>query len=253
MMLPPSLILFALSLAPSEALELAARCHEAGHFAAAAAIYDQFDTARFSPSGDFYLAQGNAHFLAGHLPEAILAYCRAERGWHAEERIRENLTDARSRVVDPPRSRAWSLPGSRFSHAVAALVSYALAWCALGLWVARPNRKRLLIVAALFASCLLLGIHIGYESWRHARFPVGVVKTETVALRMGNGETYPPVLENGVSVLLHRGVEIHVRAARPNGWLQVELDSGLLGWIRAADILYDTPRTTSASAAGLGG
>ena len=135
MMLPPTVILVALTLAPSESLELAARCHEAGHFAAAAAIYDQFGTARFSPRSDFYLAQGNAHFLAGHVPDAILAYRRAERGWHGDRRIRANLTDARSRVVDPPEPRGWSLPGSRLAHAVAALALYALAWCVLGRWV----------------------------------------------------------------------------------------------------------------------
>ena len=110
----------------------------------------------------------------------------------------------------------------------------------------------MLLAVVLFVAGLLLGISIGYESWRDARYPVGVVKAGTVALRMGNGETYPPVLENGVAIRLHAGVEFRVRTQRPNAWLQVELGSGQIGWIREADVLLDTPRAAAPLATGLG-
>lgn len=227
----------------SEALAEAARLFEAGDYAASAATYDAI--AQQGPAnGQFYLSQGNAHFLAGHLPEAILAYRRAERYIPNDARLRANLADARARVADPPAKPASVWPAwlprlSRPLQLWLAVVGYVLGWIFLTVWLWRRERWSWLAGGILIVAAMALGTHLMVLNSAEARFPLAVIALDGVPLRKGNGESYPAYEINRVEVRLNRGVEARVRGQRKNDWLQLELPNGLVGWAPSEAVLLD--------------
>jgi hypothetical protein len=61
--------------------------------------------------------------------------------------------------------------------------------------------------------------------------PAAVVRVDGVVLRQGNGLSYPPHVNQGLPIRLAAGVEALVRTRRANGWVQLELPGGKLGWV----------------------
>jgi hypothetical protein len=252
MAISPALLLCALSSQPGPALELAAKWHEAGRCELAAALYDRLAPPPGQPRGEFYLAQGNAHFLAGHLAEAIRAYRRADQLLYRDARVQANLAEARSLVVDAPRDRGWQLSTRPEENWISAAVVYLLAWVALACWLQRPTRRRLLLAVVLFASFLGVFALVVRESLQARRQPFAVVADAEVLLRRGNGDSYAPVMAADTRVRVLRGTEVTVRTSRANGWLQVELPSGVVGWLPRDAVLLDfEPESLAQNPAGL--
>jgi hypothetical protein len=75
--------------------------------------------------------------------------------------------------------------------------------------------------------------------WEESRHPIAVIANE-VLLRKGNGGSYELVELDGVGVRLHPGVEARALAARKNGWVQIKLASGVVGWVPRGQVLLDT-------------
>jgi hypothetical protein len=76
-----------------------------------------------------------------------------------------------------------------------------------------------------------------WEEWQISydeREPLVVIAVDEIRLRKGNGLAYPPV----VDIPLNRGVEAR-RLFQRGDWLQIELGSGELGWVRQADCVLD--------------
>jgi hypothetical protein len=243
-----ALTVFALvsSATPVEALALAGWLHHAGEYEAAAAIYDALQ-AQGHGDGRFSLNHGNAHFLAGNLPEAILAYRRAERLIPNDARLRANLAEARRAVVDAPTGReatssSWAPQLSRPFQVRLAFGCYLAAWIALGFSLLQSARWPYLGGLALLLVAIGLGLAVYGVEARDRERPVVIVTGDGVALRRGNGVSYPLVEVNGVAVKLNRGVEGRVRATRPNGWVQLALDNGLVGWVPGDLVLVDRER-----------
>jgi hypothetical protein len=197
-------------------------------------------------NGEFYLQQGNAHLLAGHLPRAILAYRRAERFLASDPRLQENLADARRRVSYPPAttppepdSGPWRL--ARPVQMRIAIGCYLVGWCLIGWRLLRSGRGPGWVATTAVGTGFLLGFDTyRYEQADRAR-PLAVVAGDRVVLYRGNSEHYPRVEINRKEVLVPPGVEARVGATRPNGWVQLRIGTDLIGWVRRDQVLIDEP------------
>lgn len=192
---------------------------------------------------------GNAFLLAGDLPQAILSYRRGLRLSPNDPALREALMQARERVVYPasgglgrPRSDPhppW-LPHVRAEVLlIAAGIAYALAWIGLTRWRMVRRRRLLsggliaLLVAGLFAVWLM--VRAGRER-EEAAHPLVVICRDGVLLRRGDGPAFPPRYDTPI----HRGVEARRLFAR-DGWVQIELSDGEIGWVPRSAVLVDAP------------
>jgi tetratricopeptide (TPR) repeat protein len=196
-----------------------------------------------------YRNLGNAYLLAEDLPHAILSY---HRGLHLapnDRDLHESLAEARQRVVYPasgglgrPRSDdppPW-LPYLHSDGLMFAAGACYLVGC-LSLtrwWMVRCGR---LLVAGLLAL-LLVGILLGWLIIRieaqneRAAHPLVVIARDGVLLRRGNSMAFPPRYDTP----LYRGVEGRLLFER-DGWVQMELSSGEIGWVPQETVLVDRP------------
>jgi hypothetical protein len=121
--------------------------------------------------------------------------------------------------------------GSRMSPLEAYLAA-GLLWLVTCLGITRFAMTRIpgwLLISGIGGLCLLVLGGLWWRDWRHqanehAR-PL-VIVTDDVALKGGNGETWPDRLK----WRLPRGVEAR-EMTRRGGWVQVELAGGSVGWL----------------------
>lgn len=193
-----------------------------------------------------YQNLGNAAFLADELPVAILAFRHGLFYDRHHPVIRENLGYARAQVRYPPNSQrgrpevdvwpAW-LPRWRISwYLWVGGAAYCLAW--LALTVGFLHRK--IWFAAVALSCLGVAAGAGYAchlmsaQWRlDGDATALVINYDGVALRTGNGSSYP---QHAELPILARGMEARQLSARGH-WLQIQFASGEIGWVRQQDVL----------------
>ncbi len=183
----------------------------------------------------------NAFLLGGDVGRAILHYRRALVVRPDDPRATVNLATARGRrrdVIEETPSRAL-LETFAFWHRALALrtkVALALgAWTFAFLGIAagvawrRAARIRGTLVRgglALLVVALAVGVSGVVELRERAAGDAAVVLAPEVALRTGDGQSYPPRYENPV----HAGTEVRVREERA-GWIEVELADGKRGWV----------------------
>jgi hypothetical protein len=191
---------------------------------------------------------GYSYHAAGDLPHAINAY---RRGLHldlADAKLHTALAYARAQVQYPPAPDLARLmqperdywPGwlSLRHLGVYAFGLYFVACLTATRW--RMTRRCRWLLAAAGALALAAVPAVGsavlwQRERRDAATPVVVVARDC-PLRVGNGPNYPPRLD----APLPRGAEVrrlHERA----GWLQVELASGIVGWLPRDAVVRDSP------------
>lgn len=193
--------------------------------------------------------QGHACLLAGDLPRAILSYQRGLRLAPDDLALRQSLTEARERVVypasgslgrprDDPRPPWLPIPRAEWLLTGAG-VCYVLACAALTRWL-MVRRVRLLgvtlfsgMLAMGLAAWLLLRVQDEREREDH---PLVVIARDGVLLRRGNGPAFPPRYNPPVN----RGVEAR-RLFERDGWVQIELSAGEIGWVPREAVLADDP------------
>jgi hypothetical protein len=86
------------------------------------------------------------------------------------------------------------------------------------------------IVGLVVAAAL--GSWLGWSMWDGPPRSLAVIAHDGVLLRKGNGATFPPWSETP----LNRGVEANILYSR-DGWLQVELAGGEVGWVSAVEVV----------------
>jgi tetratricopeptide (TPR) repeat protein len=193
--------------------------------------------------------EGNAWFLGGQLPEAILAYNRGLQLEPNDAGLRDNLDYVRAQVQYPSDTRgrpeaeswpAWLYQPSSFQVLAVALSFYLLTCVLITRWFMTRRRALLIRAAVVFllaAACGFLWLYLeNNREWR-LDHPLVVIHDEKVPLRKGNGPSYPV---NPDMPLLARGMEarkIHERA----GWLQIQFASGEVGWVEKKSVLVDEP------------
>lgn len=212
-------------------------------FARAAQGYEEL-VRRGVTNADLDATLGNAYYLAGDLPRAIIAYQRGLRLDPNDAAMRKNLTMARQKVAFAPGSNFGRPPADhwppwllrpRLEHLELAFVIYGLGWVFVTLWRMTRRRGYVLFSATAFAVLVLVAVgfalELKNEAWeRH--HPLVVISQDGVLLRKGNGYAYPPRYETP----LNRGAEARLRFDRGD-WLQVELAGGEIGWVPRAVVV----------------
>ncbi len=217
------------------------------HFHEAARYFEELRN-RGANNAALYRTLGNAHLLADELGQAILAYRRGLRVSPHDTDLRAALTEARQRVAyaggtfgKPPVERrpSW-LPQVRAVWLfTGAALCYAFGWLFLTRWLMLRTRRPLilglgaLVVAAGFAASIVVVVHEERDSSAHL---LVVIVEDGVLLLKGNGTTFPPRYETPVN----QGVEARLQFER-DGWLQIELSGGEVGWVPAAYAVVDRP------------
>jgi hypothetical protein len=241
--------------------ELAARAQErcqaalvAGYDSAAGrALFrqaaDDYEKLRQRGYGDAALLQseGNAYFLAGDIPRAILAYQRGLREAPGARSLRTALQSARQHAEsgNSHAERAGFLglirPAFRRCELAAlfwtAIACYCLSWIGWARWWMTRERSYLVAaIAALLGALLTAGCLAA--DWidldEDATHPLVVAARAGVILHTGNGGSYPARLETP----LQPGVEGRLRFERDD-WLQIRLVTGETGWVSRGDVLVD--------------
>jgi hypothetical protein len=192
-------------------------------------------------NGPLYYNLGNTHVRLGEIGEAIADYCRAERLIPNDQRLKANLRFARSLMRDhikPSGKRTfmqtvffWHYSWPLRARRTAAMIGYGLFWLLLvarGLW---PRVNAGYPVLVCLAFWVLLGVSVAIDLRSQSRPSEGVLVTNDVVVRKGNGEGYDPQFEHP----LHEGVEFKVIEQR-GGWLRIELADGNQGWVRNREV-----------------
>jgi hypothetical protein len=213
------------------------------HFTRAADLFAELQQ-RGVRNPALYLNQGNAELLAGRLGQALLAYHRGLQLAPNDATMRDHRDYARTRVrfasaVGRQPTSAWPpwLPQPTMTFtAIVFFLCYGLTWIAFTRWRMTRERRPLLIGSALLALTMLAGIGAWYlreQEAREEREPfVVVAAADGTALQRGNGESYPRLMS------LPQGLEAR-RLHERGDWLQIQLATGEIGWVRRADVLID--------------
>lgn len=189
---------------------------------------------------------GNAAFLAGDLQTALLVFRLGLFYDRHNAVLRENLAYARSQVRYPPNSRGgraeadfWPSWLPRFhstSYFNVGAVCYCLAWITLTSCYFRRTVALATLSIALFALSAGAGYGCHLLAWQLQEdmdHPPVVIRHDGVALRTGNGVSYP---QHAELPTLARGMEARKLCAR-GPWLQIQFASGEIGWVEAQDVL----------------
>lgn len=144
------------------------------------------------------------------------------------------LQEARARVRDPLFARPV-LP-SGLGEVYGLFLRWYLLWLVVvvggGVWLAcRLWSKQSLWQALGWAGVWLAILLASYLLVRGESRPFAVMRLDATPLRQGNGISYPVQVHQGLPIRLGIGVEALVVTERDNGWVQIALPGGRLGWV----------------------
>lgn len=196
-------------------------------------------------NGMLYYNIANTDLRLGDIGRAIVNYRRAQRLNPGDARIEKNLDSARRLVelkFSKPAASAmietlffWHFDTSLAARTRVALVGYAVFWVLALVMRLLPRRPPglgwALLMIGLFTAAV--GGSAAEERLTAQKHIEGVLISDHVVLRKGNGEYYDPQFDRP----LPQGVEFRLRDSRPDvdgaTWYQVELPDGKDGWLRA--------------------
>ncbi len=186
---------------------------------------------------------GNAAFLAGELPYAIVAFRVGLMLDPHHPQLRANLAYARTQVTYPPGLRgrppadfwpSWLPRWHTGALLGTAVFLYSVAWLAvIGWWFRRKSWLAFVALLGLgLAACLGYGWWLHFQQWQtDCEFPPVLIHSDQTPLLTGNGPSYP---RHSDLPILRLGMEARRLAAR-GGWLQIQFASGETGWIQDTD------------------
>jgi hypothetical protein len=185
--------------------------------------------------------RGKAAVVAGHLPDAILAFRHGLAEHPGDRELGDLLEAARDLVPYPPAADATERlrpdPPSAWVRWVgaweltAAGVGFAGLF-ALGFAARLTTRPRWAVPVVLLGLVGFVAV-VGVLAWpRSGGGEWAVVRAEKgVALRTGNADSYP----SRTAFPLPPGAEVTILRHR-GGWAQVQLAGGAVGWLREGEI-----------------
>ncbi|HUN80907.1 MAG TPA: tetratricopeptide repeat protein [Phycisphaerae bacterium] len=196
-------------------------------------------------SSGLYYDIGNTYVHLGDAGRAIVNYRRALRLDPGNEKVRKNLEVARqmcqARISRPAASAFvetllfWHFGTALKSRLQVAIVTYAAFWVVMliGLFGKSANSALRWTSVVLAGLCLVVSASVAWDMFAASKRVEGVIVTDQVMLRKGNGDYYDPQFERA----LPAGVEFRVLEARDDvkgaSWYHVELPDGKDGWLRA--------------------
>lgn len=171
---------------------------------------------------------------AANSPAAWIAVLRDYENQHGRDAWSyQELTDARTAVLDPHFS-VKAVPGWLHEITIVYLRFYPvllLIIFVIGLrmaWIRVESHrwgKQLFCLLSWFILMWLVLLPVMTDTR-----PAAVLKYQGTLLRQGNGLSYPAVVRDNARISLAAGVEVLVLAERNNGWVQIQLADGTVGW-----------------------
>jgi tetratricopeptide (TPR) repeat protein len=193
-------------------------------------------------SGELHYNIGNAYFRLGELGRAILFYERARVSLPRDESVRTNLELARSLTADQitplpgfwvPRVVRWAvqLVPRGWLIAILALGYLGLASILLyRLLSARPPYWTRHAAMGAAALTLVVGANLLIREFGIGRAERGVILRTEAAVQSAPSDD--PSLQ---LFTIHEGAVVRIDR-RSSDWLEIVLEDGKVGWVRAADL-----------------
>ena len=185
-----------------------------------------------------YYNLGNTHFLNGDIGNAILNYRRAEMLDETDTNVQKNLAFARNRRIDRVAVKAeervlqtlffWHYDFSVKTRIAIACISFALVCISLTVMTWYGNAAPWVVTAVIcsvLTVCLFASVVL--ETRARANRVYGVITTEKVVARQGDGRNYPESFKDP----LHTGTEFDLLERR-SGWFHIRLSDNSDGWIQ---------------------
>ena len=227
--------------APSDRFQTGNRLYQAGDHEAALDAYLGLYEDGFE-SGELHYNIGNAYFRLGELGRAILFYERARVTLPRDENVRGNLELARSLTADEitplpgfwvPRVVGWALQLVPRGWLIAIL---ALGYLGLAsilfyrlLSNGPPHWTRHAAVAAA-ALAFVAGTNLLIREFGVGRAERGVILQTEAAVQSAPSDD--PSLQ---LFTIHEGAVVRIDR-RSSDWLEIVLEDGKVGWVRAEDL-----------------
>ena len=186
-----------------------------------------------------YYNLGNAYLLKGDVGRAILNYRRSELLDDFNSDLQKNLAFARSRRVDQvevatEKKVLQTLFFWHYDFPVKVRFFLACLFFAVGFFVLtamvwfgrRGAMGAVCVFCGVVVICFVLSVAV--ESVGKARVKSGVIVSESVIARTGDGRNYPKSFKDP----LHAGTEFEV-VKRQSGWFNIRLADDSEGWVPA--------------------
>ena len=195
-------------------------------------------------SGELHYNVGNTYFKLGELGPAILHYERARRLMPGDDDLLANLALARSMTADEiePRPRFWLfraadwwvelLPRAALTWLVA--LAWVTAIAGLALVVLRPAAllviwaRRIALTAA--AVTLVFGLNLLVRELGLGAGDEAIVMADEAQVQSAPSDD--PALQ---IFAVHEGTKV-LMDRRSDEWVEIVLEDGTVGWIRAAQL-----------------
>lgn len=201
--------------------------------------YERVESEGNIKNAGLYYNLGNAYLLKGDIGRAILNYRRSEKLDGSDHHIKKNLAFARSRRVDKVAVKIekkvlqtlffWHYDFSMKVRFLFACLFFGLVFVLLTvrLWFGRRSGLRAgCIICSLLFFCFTGSVLI--ESVIDSNRSAGVIISESVMARQGDGHNYPPSFKDP----LHAGTEFDLIKTQ-SGWYNIQLADGSEGWVPA--------------------
>ena len=190
-------------------------------------------------NGKLFYNIGNAYFRTNDVGRAILNYRRAGQYMGDDPNLAQNLNHARGTRLDSFEETQetqvlktllfWHYDISTGWRSILFALLAAVFWTAAGVRLFRSEwAPRLLLIATGLPAVLFLGSLV-VEASVKADQAAGVILSQQVIARKGDGESYEPSFKEP----LHAGAEFLLVEER-RGWFHVELPDERRCWIPAA-------------------
>ena len=192
-----------------------------------------------------YYNLGNAYFLKEDIGRAILNYRRAERLDKGDTNIQKNLAFARSRRTDTVDVKTedriletlffWHYDFSIKTKFLVTCLFFAIV-CISATVVLWRGKSAPLVATAVICGLLTVSFlaSVTLEIRSRANTICGVITTQQVVARQGDGPNYPESFKDP----LHAGTEFDLLERR-SGWFHIRLSDDSDGWIpdNSADLI----------------
>ena len=223
---------------PSDEAAYADSIYATGDHHTALNIYSALAGSHASPA--LYYNLGNCHFKLGNKAQAVLWYERAHRLAPGDADINANLDLARAQVVDRVNAAPGIALGGKWSAFLAGanvdswakrslwLCLATFVFLAVLLWVqAAALRRIVVVVASVLGVCTVLAVSLAaYRTIELRNDKEAIVMVPKVDVRS-------EPRDGGLAVfVLHEGTKLNVQQVR-DGWCEVRLANGNVGWMKA--------------------